>query len=94
MQCYSMLLKNKQRVLEKEISQWEHAKQVSFVFEQIESSINLLRGKIYEAMDNRTLAVECYREAVRQDVYCYEAFDLLVKHHMLSAQEGSVGISV
>ena len=39
-------------------------------------------------MDNRNLAVECYREALRQDVYCFEAFDLLVNHHMLTAQEG------
>ncbi|XP_060070640.1 cell division cycle protein 16 homolog [Ylistrum balloti] len=55
--------------------------------EPIEHSINLLRGKIYEAMDNRNLAVECFRESLRQDVYCFEAFDLLVNHHMLSAQE-------
>jgi len=41
-------------------------------------------------MDNRTLAMECYREAVRQDVYCYEGFDLLVNHHMLSALEGII----
>ena len=54
----------------------------------MESSINLLRGKIYEAMENRTLAMECFFEALRQDVYCYEAFELLVNHHMLSAQEG------
>ncbi|XP_052104974.1 cell division cycle protein 16 homolog [Mytilus californianus] len=57
------------------------------VMKETEHSINLLRGKIYEAMDNRNLAVECYREALRQDVYCFEAFDLLVNHHMLTAQE-------
>lgn len=50
--------------------------------------MNVLRGQIYEAMDNRTIAMECFREALRQDVYCYEAFDLLVNHQMLSAQEG------
>ncbi|KAL3846820.1 hypothetical protein ACJMK2_017774 [Sinanodonta woodiana] len=54
---------------------------------ELESSINLLRGKVYEAMDNRNLAMECFREALRQDVYCFEAFDFLVNHHMLSAQE-------
>ena len=59
-----------------------------FLIFQMESSVNLLRGKIYEAMENRTLAMECFLEALRQDVYCYEAFDLLVNHHMLSAQEG------
>ena len=41
-------------------------------------------------MDNRNLAVDCFREALRQDVYCFEAFDMLVHHHMLSAQEGSL----
>jgi len=50
--------------------------------------VSLLRGQIHEAMENRMLAIECYREAVRQDVYCYEAFDRIVNHHMLSAQEG------
>ncbi|XP_060600102.1 cell division cycle protein 16 homolog [Ruditapes philippinarum] len=53
----------------------------------MECSMNVLRGQIYEAMDNRTLAMECFKEALRQDVYCYEAFDLLVNHHMLSSQE-------
>lgn len=51
-------------------------------------SINLLRGKIYEAMDNRGLAAECFREALQSNVYCFEAFDLLVNHHMLTAEEG------
>ncbi|KAK7090544.1 cell division cycle protein 16 homolog isoform X2 [Littorina saxatilis] len=53
----------------------------------IESSISLLRGRIYEAMDNRGLAADCFRRALQQDVYCFEAFDLLVSHHMMSAQE-------
>ncbi|XP_076454302.1 cell division cycle protein 16 homolog isoform X2 [Babylonia areolata] len=54
---------------------------------RVDSSISLLRGRIYEAMDNRGLAVECFRRALQQDVYCFEAFDLLVSHHMMSAQE-------
>ena len=55
----------------------------------MESSINLLRGKSHEAMDNRGLASECFREALRGDVYCFEAFESLVNHHMLTAQEGN-----
>ncbi len=55
----------------------------------MESSINLLRGKSHEAMDNRGLASECFREALRGDVYCFEAFECLVNHHMLTAQEGN-----
>ncbi|XP_014681406.1 PREDICTED: cell division cycle protein 16 homolog [Priapulus caudatus] len=53
----------------------------------VESNVSLLKGKIYEAMDNRALAVECFTAALKQDVYCYEAFELLVQHHMMSAEE-------
>lgn len=60
---------------------------VSCIF-QISSSICLLRGKIYDAMDNRLLATSSYKEALKLDVYCFEAFDLLTSHHMLTAQEG------
>ena len=59
----------------------------SIPFQNCDNSISLLRGKIYEAMDNRSLAADCYKEALRQDVYCSEAFELLVSHHMLTAQE-------
>ncbi|XP_061697260.1 cell division cycle protein 16 homolog isoform X1 [Syngnathoides biaculeatus] len=53
----------------------------------INSSICLLRGKIYDAMDNRPLATSSYKEALKLDVYCFEAFELLTSHHMLTAQE-------
>lgn len=61
---------------------------------QINSSICLLRGKIYDAMDNRPLATSSYKEALKLDVYCFEAFDLLTSHHMLTAQEGETDVSV
>lgn len=64
----------------------------SFENVQISSSICLLRGKIYDAMDNRPLATSSYKEALKLDVYCFEAFDLLTSHHMLTAQEGVVDI--
>nr|XP_060625653.1 cell division cycle protein 16 homolog isoform X1 [Anolis sagrei ordinatus] len=51
------------------------------------SSICLLRGKIYDALDNRTLATASYKDALKIDVYCFEAFDLLTSHHMLTAEE-------
>ncbi|XP_042316286.1 cell division cycle protein 16 homolog isoform X1 [Sceloporus undulatus] len=53
----------------------------------IKSSICLLRGKIFDALDNRTLATFSYKEALKLDVYCFEAFDLLTSHHMLTAEE-------
>jgi len=54
----------------------------------VESGIQLLRGHVYQAMDNRSQAAECYRAALLLDVRCYEAFDCLVQHHMMSAAEG------
>lgn len=65
----------------------------SFTVFQVNSSICLLRGKIYDAMGNRPLATSSYKEALKLDVYCFEAFDLLTSHHMLTAQEGGVIVS-
>lgn len=48
----------------------------------------LLKGKVLEAMDNRGLAADCFKEALKHDVYCYEALDSLIKHQMLSVEEG------
>ncbi|KAJ1520995.1 hypothetical protein ONE63_004065 [Megalurothrips usitatus] len=53
----------------------------------LQSSILFIKGQVLEAMDNRELAADCYRQALRSDVYCYEAFDALVQHHMLSSWE-------
>ncbi|CAH1987431.1 unnamed protein product [Acanthoscelides obtectus] len=38
-------------------------------------------------MDNRGLAADCYKQALRTDVYCYEAFESLIKYQMLTAAE-------
>ncbi|KAK6486951.1 cell division cycle protein 16-like protein [Huso huso] len=65
----------------------DYAKDWGMSTSSIKSSICLLRGKIYDAMDNRPLATSSYKEALKLDVYCFEAFDLLTSHHMLSAQE-------
>ncbi|KFM68530.1 Cell division cycle protein 16-like protein, partial [Stegodyphus mimosarum] len=51
------------------------------------SAILLLKGQIYEAMDNRGLASECFRGALQHDVYCYDAFESLVQHQMLTKEE-------
>jgi hypothetical protein len=56
---------------------------------QLTSSVLFLKGRVYEAMDNRGLAADCYKQALRCDVHCYEAFEALVQHQMLSAQEGN-----
>lgn len=50
--------------------------------------MHLLLGKAYEAMGNYDLAAQEFRCALRLDVYCYEAFDKLVGHHLLTSAEG------
>ena len=50
-------------------------------------SIFLLKGRILESMDNRELAADAFKEAVRIDVYCHEAFKALVRHQILTAAE-------
>jgi len=57
------------------------------IMPNLTSSILFLKGRVYEAMDNRGLAADCYKQALRCDVHCYEAFEALVQHQMLSAQE-------
>ncbi|CAD7076949.1 unnamed protein product [Hermetia illucens] len=51
------------------------------------ASICYLKGKVFEAMDNRTLAMDCYVQALQKSVYCTEALDALVQHEMLMAWE-------
>ncbi|XP_058988222.1 cell division cycle protein 16 homolog [Musca domestica] len=54
---------------------------------EILASISFLKGKIYEAMDNRGLAMDYYVQALHKSVYCYEALEALVQHEMLMAWE-------
>ncbi|XP_075230807.1 cell division cycle protein 16 [Lycorma delicatula] len=53
----------------------------------LQSALLYLKGQIYEALDNRGLACDCYKAALHKDVHCYDAFEALVKHQMLSALE-------
>ncbi|ROT71193.1 putative cell division cycle protein 16-like [Penaeus vannamei] len=53
----------------------------------IDCSTHLLKGYIYEASDNRALAVESFRAAVQADPLCYEAIHALTQHHMLTVKE-------
>ncbi|XP_055906784.1 cell division cycle protein 16 homolog [Eupeodes corollae] len=51
------------------------------------ASIIYFKGKIYEAMDNRDLAVDFYAQALHKSVFCFEALDALTQHDMLMASE-------
>lgn len=50
-------------------------------------AIKLLKGKLYESSDNRQMAQACFKEALQQDIYCFEAFSSLTRHHMLTIEE-------
>ncbi|XP_044262196.1 cell division cycle protein 16 homolog [Tribolium madens] len=54
---------------------------------QVFSSVFLLKGRVFESMDNRGLAADCYKQALQYDVYCFEAFESLIKYQMLTARE-------
>lgn len=56
----------------------------------MQSALLFLKGQIYEALDNRGLACDCYKAALQKDIHCYDAFESLVKHQMLSAIEGDL----
>ncbi|GAX80885.1 hypothetical protein CEUSTIGMA_g8320.t1 [Chlamydomonas eustigma] len=47
----------------------------------------LLRGRAFEAFQNRTQAVVWYKEALKRDAYCYDAFSSLIDGNMLTNEE-------
>ena len=55
---------------------------------KLEAAVHLLRGLVYDAMDNGPMACDCYKQAMRNDAHCYEAFDQLTSHYMLTPNEG------
>ncbi|KAJ8755562.1 hypothetical protein K2173_022141 [Erythroxylum novogranatense] len=52
----------------------------------ISSAICFLRGRAYEALENRTQARQ-YKAAIKADPLCYEAFECLVENQMLTCEE-------
>ncbi|XP_030460989.1 anaphase-promoting complex subunit 6 isoform X2 [Syzygium oleosum] len=53
----------------------------------ISSAICFLRGKAYEALENRSQARQWYKAAVKADPLCYEALECLINNHMLTSEE-------
>ncbi|XP_054286100.1 cell division cycle protein 16 homolog [Macrosteles quadrilineatus] len=58
-----------------------------FTPETLRSALLTLKGRIYEKLDRKPCALECYKQALKCDVFCYEAFQAITKHQMLSASE-------
>jgi hypothetical protein len=61
---------------------------VKFLKIKIEAAINLLRGKIHEALGCSDAAIECYKATLTGDVFCYEALQSLSSNHMLTPKAG------
>ncbi|XWS10892.1 hypothetical protein CRYUN_Cryun38cG0037200 [Craigia yunnanensis] len=53
----------------------------------ISSAICFLRGKAYEALENRAQARKWYKAAIKADPLCYEALECLIESHMLTCEE-------
>jgi len=51
------------------------------------SALCLLRGRAYDALDNRSLARHWYVSALKADYFCYEALAALLSQHMLTVEE-------
>ncbi|GBF89495.1 anaphase-promoting complex subunit 6 [Raphidocelis subcapitata] len=51
------------------------------------SAVCLLRGRAYEALDNRAAAAQWYRAALSLDPFCEEALSALLDHHLLTNAE-------
>ncbi|KAL7186188.1 hypothetical protein ACSBR2_028024 [Camellia fascicularis] len=53
----------------------------------IMSATCFLRGKAYEALENRAQARQWYKAAIKADPLCYEALERLIENHMLTCEE-------
>lgn len=54
---------------------------------KLEASMCFLRGQIYTNQNNFDQAKECYKEAVRVDAKCFEAFEQLIRGSLLTPRE-------
>ncbi|KAF5204619.1 Cell division cycle 16-like protein [Thalictrum thalictroides] len=53
----------------------------------ISSAICFLRGKAFDALENRAQARQWYKAAIKADPLCYEALECLIENHMLTCEE-------
>ena len=60
---------------------------ISAKAKSFKAKYSLILGKAYEAMDNRERAIECYKITLENDMFCSEAFEILIDHHLLSDSE-------
>jgi anaphase-promoting complex subunit 6 len=54
---------------------------------RFEAAMCFLRGLCYAKQNAFDRAKECYKDAVRIDVQCFEAFEQLMKNNLMSPDE-------
>lgn len=62
-------------------------------YPQLRSAFLTLEGQVNEALDNRNLATDSYKEALRSNINCVEALNALLQHGLLTSLEGMVSAS-
>jgi len=50
-----------------------------------------LRGIVFKNLHNIDVAKQCFKEALRIDVKCYDALDIMISNNMLTTSEGTDG---
>ncbi|KAI7685467.1 Cell division cycle protein 16 -like protein [Sarcoptes scabiei] len=56
-------------------------------FMQWRSSLELLKGYIYEALNDKDVANKCFLDALEMDINCVEAFEELIKFEMITEEQ-------
>jgi len=74
-----------------ELSEWEECveliEQTQIQDQNLRANFCVVRGKAYFELEQRNQARSQWIEALSCDPKCYDAFELLEKHHMLSVEE-------
>jgi anaphase-promoting complex subunit 6 len=47
-----------------------------------------LRGIVFKNLHNFVVAKQCFKEALKIDVTCYDALDIMISNNMLTTSEG------
>ncbi|KAL5248936.1 hypothetical protein ACHWQZ_G017960 [Mnemiopsis leidyi] len=59
--------------------------------QELMSSVYLLKGTVYQALDNHQFAAQCFKLALKEDPYCVEAYENLVYNHYYTGKcEGEI----
>ncbi|KAF9906594.1 anaphase promoting complex subunit cdc16 [Linnemannia zychae] len=54
---------------------------------KLEASMCFLRGIVFKNLHNFVVAKQCFKEALKIDVKCYDALDIMISNNMLTTSE-------